>query len=225
MKSLFSLMHMHSTHMHGHASSQAHIIEILECMGCEEYDSSVRRLPHVDVRQRVIYASNEEIDAADTHRVQNVFWRGIKAWARILLPNFALKADTDLKIVVSIKSVVGAETTEPEPIDDDQVPSVAAPQLDKRGRPASDGGKKKSRINFDELDVSKDLLKWTKSELEAYLIHHHIKSLAISLSLSGVFRNIWQTLCNDYVDCYSHIHQHYVHIAQAHDQYLERDRK
>ena len=25
-----------STHMHGHTSSQAHIIEILECMGCEK---------------------------------------------------------------------------------------------------------------------------------------------------------------------------------------------
>ena len=45
----------------------------------------------------------------------------------------------------------------------------------KRGRPSSDGGKKKSRVNYDRLDVSKDLLKWTKPELEAYLVHHHIK--------------------------------------------------
>eukprot|EP00731_Ephydatia_muelleri_P018844 Em0011g884a len=45
----------------------------------------------------------------------------------------------------------------------------------KRGRPHSDEGKKKSRVNLDELDVSKDLLKWTKPELEAYLVHHHIK--------------------------------------------------
>ena len=45
----------------------------------------------------------------------------------------------------------------------------------KRGRPHSDGGKKKSRVNFDDLDVSKDLFKWTKPELEAYLVHHHIK--------------------------------------------------
>ena len=29
------------------------------------------------------------------------------------------------------------------------------------GRPASDGSKRKSRVNFDELDVSKDLLKWS----------------------------------------------------------------
>ena len=39
-----------STHTYRHASSQAHIIEILECMGCKDYDSSVRRLSHVDVK-------------------------------------------------------------------------------------------------------------------------------------------------------------------------------
>ena len=45
----------------------------------------------------------------------------------------------------------------------------------KRVRPQNDGGKKKSRISFEELDVSKELLKWTKPELEAYLIYHQIK--------------------------------------------------
>ena len=45
----------------------------------------------------------------------------------------------------------------------------------KRVRPQNDRGKKKSRISFEELDVSKELLKWTKPELEAYLIHHQIK--------------------------------------------------
>ena len=59
----------------------------------------------------MIYASNEEIDASNT----------------------TLKADADLMIVLRIKSVVAAETTESEPIDDDQVPSVAAPQLDMHG--------------------------------------------------------------------------------------------
>ena len=44
-------------------------------MGCEDYDSSVRRLLHVDVRQQVLYVSNDEIDAAGMHRVENVFWR------------------------------------------------------------------------------------------------------------------------------------------------------
>ena len=85
-----------SSHTYRHVSSQAHI-EILDCMGCEDYDSSVRRLPHVDVRQQVLYVTNDEIDTAGMHRVENVFWRGVKAWARILLPNLRLKADADLK--------------------------------------------------------------------------------------------------------------------------------
>ena len=43
--------------------------------------------------------SNEEIDAAGLHRIENVFfWRGVKAWACILLPNIELKCDADLKI-------------------------------------------------------------------------------------------------------------------------------
>ena len=101
-------------------------------MGCEDYDSSVRRLPHVDVRQQVLYASNDEIDAAGMHRVENVFWRGVKAWAHILLPNLRLKADTNLKTALSTKSVVAAvgEITEAEPIDGDQVSTVAVPPLD-----------------------------------------------------------------------------------------------
>ena len=44
----------------------------------------------------------------------------------------------------------------------------------KQVRLQNDRGKK-SRISFEELDVSKELLKWTKPELEAYLIHHQIK--------------------------------------------------
>ena len=121
-----------STHTYHHASLQAHIIEILECMGCKDYDSSVRRLPHVDVRQQVLYASNDEIDAAGMHRVEIVLWRGVKAWAHILLPNLRLKADADLKTALSIKSVVAAigDITEAEPIDGDQVSSVAIPPLD-----------------------------------------------------------------------------------------------
>ena len=62
-----------STHPYRYASSQAHIIEILECMGCEDYDSSVRRLSHVDVRQQVLYATNDEIDAAGIHQVEMCF--------------------------------------------------------------------------------------------------------------------------------------------------------
>ena len=80
----------------------------------------------------MLYATNDEIDAAGMHRVENVFWRGVKAWARIILPNLRLKADADLKTALSIKSVVAAigEITEAEPSDDDQVPSVSAPLLD-----------------------------------------------------------------------------------------------
>ena len=60
----------------------------------------------------------------------------------------------------------------------------------KRGRPHSDEGQKKSRINLDELDVSKDLLKWTKPELEAYLVHHHIKKTGNKPEL---IKRIWLT--------------------------------
>ena len=282
----------------------------------------------------MLYASNDEIDAAGMHRVKNVFWRGVKAWAHILLPNLRLKADADLKTALSIKSVVAADQLhadeeamktiqavypqctnchyhfksqtlldkhmcdgirEPQDalsiamrhanellskmdlsvdgaiahasnifVDDaGEIPYATFepnfysgwahtrknmhPELTstvthiihecwkagecndsgkvkisadgvyarleemqsqkiirlselplvgkiravyqsigtksqallaggcKRGRPHSDGGKKKSRVNFDELDVSKNLLKWTKPELEAFLVHHHIK--------------------------------------------------
>ena len=41
------------------------------------------------------------------------------------------------------------------------------------------------RISFEELDVSKELLKWTKPELEAYLIHHHIKETGNKPELIG----------------------------------------
>ena len=77
-------------------------------------------------------ATNNEIDAAGMHWVENVFWRGVKAWACIILSNLRLKGDADLKTALSIKSVVAAigGITEAEPIDNDQVPSVAAPPLD-----------------------------------------------------------------------------------------------
>ena len=94
--------------------------------------TSVRRLPHVNVRQGVRLVSKEEIDASGLHRIENVFWRGVKAWTRILLPNIELKCDVDLKIMLSIKSVVAAvsgelETAGTEPIHDHHTPSVAAP--------------------------------------------------------------------------------------------------
>ena len=72
--------------------------------------------------------SNEEINAAGLQQIENVFWRGVKAWARVLLPSIELKCDADLKIILSIKSVVAAvsgelETAGTEPNDDHHAPS------------------------------------------------------------------------------------------------------
>ena len=53
--------------------------------------------------------------------------------------------------------------------------------------------KKKSRVNLDEFDVSKDLLKWTKPELEAYLVHHHIKKTG---NKSELIRHIQEHMAN-----------------------------
>lgn len=53
-------------------ASQAHILKVMELMGCDEgYESSVRRLPHIDIRREVQCAS--EIDTAGLNRVANVF--------------------------------------------------------------------------------------------------------------------------------------------------------
>ena len=85
-------------------ASQAHILKVMGLMGCEDrYESSVRRLPHIDVRNQIQYAS--ELDAASVQRIENVFRRGIKAWARILLPDLKLKCDSELKIAFNIQSV------------------------------------------------------------------------------------------------------------------------
>ena len=85
-------------------ASQAHILKVMGQMGCEDgYESSVRRLPHIDVRRHVQFAS--ELDAASVQRIENVFRRGIKALARMLLPGLNLKSDSDIKIAFSIQSV------------------------------------------------------------------------------------------------------------------------
>ena len=47
-------------------------------MDCEDgYESSVRRLPHIDVRRHVQYEN--ELDAATIQRFDNVFRKGIKS--------------------------------------------------------------------------------------------------------------------------------------------------
>ena len=71
-------------------ASQAHILKVIVADG---YESSVRRLPHIDVRNQIQYAS--ELDAASVQRIENVFRRGIKALARMLLPGLNLKSDSD----------------------------------------------------------------------------------------------------------------------------------
>eukprot|EP00731_Ephydatia_muelleri_P016271 Em0009g695a len=59
------------------SASQAQILKVLDCE--DGYESSVRRLPHIDVRRRVQYEN--ELDAATIQRIDNVFriYKGIKS--------------------------------------------------------------------------------------------------------------------------------------------------
>ena len=86
-------------------ASQAHILKVLELMGCNEgYESAVRQLPQIDVRHEVQCASvPSEVDVAAMNRVENVFRRGLKAWALMLLLNLRIKGD--LKMAFSIQSI------------------------------------------------------------------------------------------------------------------------
>ena len=48
----------------------------------------------------------------------------------------------------------------------------------KRGRPLSNAGvsgRKKAKVCYSDCDMQKDLSKWNKQELRAYLIHHSLK--------------------------------------------------
>ena len=54
-------------------------------MGCKEQESSVRRLPHIDARYQVLHASETDIDAAAMQGIENIFLRGMKARARLLI--------------------------------------------------------------------------------------------------------------------------------------------
>ena len=81
---------------HTHASSQAHIIEILERMGSRSTKVASEG-SHVHTSMSgsiVLYASNEEIDDAGMHRVENVLSNRVKAWARVLLPNLRTEAES-----------------------------------------------------------------------------------------------------------------------------------
>eukprot|EP00731_Ephydatia_muelleri_P027492 Em0019g365a len=108
-------------------------------MGCEDgYECSVPRLPHNEVRNDVQCAS--QLDAASVQRIENVFQRGIKAWARMLLPDLKLKCDSELKIAFNIQSVAApmkeltvAEESNAEdpvlPIQSSSITSFTTPML------------------------------------------------------------------------------------------------
>ncbi|KAL5479497.1 hypothetical protein EMCRGX_G023024 [Ephydatia muelleri] len=118
------------------SSSQAHILDVLELMGCKEHESSVRRLPHFDNRCQVVNASEADIDATAMQRVDNVFLRGVKAWIHLLLPNLKLKCDSKLKAVCSIMSmaeeqlIAGQSTDELEIDEEDDVPTSVTTPID-----------------------------------------------------------------------------------------------
>eukprot|EP00731_Ephydatia_muelleri_P037223 Em0421g4a len=118
------------------SSSQAHILDVLELMGCKEHESSVRRLPHIDNRCQVVNASEADIDATAMQRVDNVFLRGVKAWIHLLLPNLKLKCDSKLKAVCSIMSmaeeqlIAGQSTDELEIDEEDDVPTSVTTPID-----------------------------------------------------------------------------------------------
>eukprot|EP00731_Ephydatia_muelleri_P022919 Em0015g502a len=86
-----------------YGSSQAHILSVFKLMGCD-CESSVRRLPCLDIRRQVVYAGNDEIDSPSFCRIENVFLKGMKALVHLLLPNLKLKSD--LKNAFILKSVV-----------------------------------------------------------------------------------------------------------------------
>ena len=63
------------------------LLKAMALMDCEDgYECSVRKLPHIDIRHQVQYAS--DLDATSTQRI---FRRDIKAWAHMLLPDLILK--------------------------------------------------------------------------------------------------------------------------------------
>ena len=102
----------HSQHVSG---SQAQILKVLEVMNCEEgYESSVRRLPSIDVRCRVQHEN--DLGAATMQRIDIVFRKGIKAWARMLLPHMKAIDGISYKNAFSITSLLAPmeETTQDE---------------------------------------------------------------------------------------------------------------
>ena len=89
----------HSQHVSG---SQAQILEVMNCE--DKYESSVRRLPNIDVRRRVQHEN--DLGAATMQRIDIVFRKGIKAWARMLLPHMKAIDGISYKNVFSITSLL-----------------------------------------------------------------------------------------------------------------------
>ena len=94
---------------------QAQISKVLEVMNCEDgYESSVRRLPNIDVRRRVQHEN--DLGATTMQRIDIVFRKGIMAWARMLLPHMKAIDGISYKNVFSITSLLAPmeETTQDE---------------------------------------------------------------------------------------------------------------
>ena len=68
------------------------LYSVFKLMGCD-CESSVRRLPCLDIRRQVVYAGNDEIDSASFCRIENAFLKGMKSLVHLLLPNLKLKSD------------------------------------------------------------------------------------------------------------------------------------
>ena len=97
------------------SASQAQILKVLELMDCEDgYESSVRRLPRIVIRHHVQYGN--ELDAATIQRIDNVFCKGIKAWARMLLPHMKPIDDSNFKNAFSIKSLLAQWKSSPRAV-------------------------------------------------------------------------------------------------------------
>ena len=92
------------------SSTQIHICHVLKTMGCDEYEKSVRTLPSIEIRRQVECASDKEIDHASMTRIQNIFWKGIKAWAHVLLPNLRLNEGS--KKSFSLQALAGHGSTQ-----------------------------------------------------------------------------------------------------------------
>ena len=71
----------------------------------------MRRPPHLDIRQQVVYAGDDEIDSASFCRIENVFLKGIKALSHLLLQKSDLKKAFSLKSVVESNEATSADAS------------------------------------------------------------------------------------------------------------------